>query len=139
MLVILNTYNKKLFFLTLILLVFSALLEGVSGYQFLNRFTYYVIIFLAILSYFTHLLVMKGFAMTPLDAQNYFMLSSSLKIVISGIALFCYFYFIKIERVTFLLNFFLIYFVYSFFEIKTLLLSLHPNSKGDQKEDEKNV
>lgn len=134
---ILNTYPKKIFFLSTLLIIFCAMLEGAFGSKVISVYSYILVVFFTTLSYFTHFLVLKGFSKTPLDAQNYFMLSTTLKIVLSAIILFSYFYFIKKEATSFLFNFFIVYFIYSFFEIKTLLLSLHPNSKGDTKENEK--
>lgn len=135
---IFDTYQKKLIFLSISIIFIIALLEGFFGTSIINSFSYYLVAFFTVLSYFTHKLVMKGFSKTPLDAQNYFMLSSSMKIVISAIVLFSYFYFVKINTKSYLLIFFILYFIYSFFEIKTLLLSLHPNSKVETIENEKN-
>ncbi len=137
MLSILNTYQKKIFFLSTSIIFCLAIIEGIFGNNIITIYSYILVLFFALMSYFTHILVLKGFSKTPLDAQNYFMLSSSLKIVISAIVLFSYFYFVKQNTTSFLFIFFILYFMYSFFEIKTLLLSLHPNSKGDTKENEK--
>lgn len=134
-----DSYQKKLALLTGTIIFIIAILEGLFGATLINSFSYYLVAFFTTLSYFTHKLVMKGFSKTPLDAQNYFMLSSSMKIVISAIVLFSYFYFVKINAKTYLLIFFILYFIYSFFEIKTLLLSLHPNSNIDTIENEKNI
>lgn len=80
--------------------------------------------------YTSHVISIFGIGKTPYDAQNFFMLSTSLKILLSCITLFLYFYLVKIEMKTFVLDFFILYFTYTIFEIKTLLLSLHPNSKA---------
>lgn len=132
----LDTYEKKFTLLIISLTFIIGVCETIWAIKVINGFTWYILLYLASLSYFSHRITQKGFSKTPLDAQNYFMLSSTLKIFLSGIFIFLYFYFIKNEMVTFLLNFFILYFIFSFFEIKTLLLSLHPNSNGDSQRDE---
>lgn len=132
----LDTYEKKFTLLIIALTFIIGVTETVWGSLLINSYIWHILFYLGTLSFISHKITQKGFSKTPLDAQNYFMLSSSLKIILSGIILFLYFYFIKNEMVTFLINFFILYFVFSFFEIKTLLLSLHPNSNGDTHRDE---
>lgn len=132
----LATYEKKITLLIIILTLIIGVLETLFGNLYINTYTWYILIYLAVLTYISHKITHKGFSKTPLDAQNYFMLSSTLKIFLSGIIIFIYFYYIKNQMVTFIVNFFILYFVFSFFEIKTLLLSLHPNSNGESLKNE---
>lgn len=132
----LDTYEKKFTLLIIALTFIIGVTETIWGIKLINSFVWHILLYLSALSFISHKITQKGFSKTPLDAQNYFMLSSTLKIFLSGIIIFLYFYFVKNQMVTFLINFFILYFVFSFFEIKTLLLSLHPNSNGDSHKNE---
>jgi hypothetical protein len=64
--------------------------------------------------------------------HNAIMLNTTAKLFISAIAIFFYFYKVKVYALESIINFFVLYFTYTFFEIKTLLLSLQPHSKSEK-------
>jgi hypothetical protein len=124
-------YTKNFLALSLLLAIVIWLSQTYLGSKYINSYIWYIYIYMIVIMHSTHFITSYGFGKTPYDAQNFFMLSTSLKLMLSCVALFLYFYFIKQEMKTFILNFFIIYFSYTFFEIKSLLLSLQPHSKGD--------
>jgi len=124
-------YTKNFLALSTILAIIILSAQLFFESKFTNSYIWYMYAYMAIIMYVTHFITSYGFAKTPYDAQNFFMLSTTIKILLSCVVLFLYFYFIKSEMKTFVLNFFILYFTYTFFEIKSLLLSLQPHSKGD--------
>lgn len=123
------TYTKSFLFLSgfLILLI---LLADAFFKNIVNPYVWYLFAYVAIITYSSHFITMMGFGKTPLDLQNFFMLGFSVRLLLSAIVLFIYFYRVKMHAWSFLIDFFIFYFSYTFFEIKTLLLSLQPHSKS---------
>jgi hypothetical protein len=127
-----KSYLSKFLALAFSLAIVIYVCDIMWGTLWVNQYIWHLYFFVSGIMIATHFITKLGFGKTPYDAQNFFMLSSGIKLFLSMGALFCYFYFIKKEAGTFLLNFFILYFAYTFFEIKTLLLSLQPDSKADQ-------
>ena len=124
-------YTKNFLALSIILALIIWSAQLFFGNKFTNIYIWHIYVYMAVVMYSTHFITSYGFGKTPYDAQNFFMLSTTIKILLSCIVLFLYFYFIKSGMKTFVLNFFILYFTYTFFEIKSLLLSLQPHSKED--------
>jgi hypothetical protein len=97
----------------------------------LNRFVWWIWLYFNILSYGTHLIFANGINKSDWDRHNFFLAGISVKLFLSSGVVFSYFWLVKANAVSFLVNFFILYFVYTFFEIKTLLLSLHTHSKSE--------
>ncbi len=124
-------YTKKFAALTLALLAIAICINiWTKESQILNPYIWYIFAYIIIIMYLSHAIIAHGFSKTAFDAQNFFMLGTTIKLLLTAVVIFIYFYIVKSHQVSFLLNFFVLYFVYTFFEIKTLLLSLHPHSKG---------
>jgi hypothetical protein len=124
-------YTKKFSALTLffVSLIFTS--QFIVKFQlYINPYIWYLLAYVVVIMYISHLIIAYGFSKSAFDAQNFFMLGTSLKLLLSAVVIFLYFYRVKSNSISFLLNFFVLYFVYTFFEIKTLLLSLHPHSNG---------
>jgi len=124
-------YSKKIASLSLAFSIsILAMQFGLKNQSVLNPYIWYILAYVVAIMYLSHLLIAAGFGKSPYDVQNFFMLGTGIKLLTSAVGIFLYFYIVKSNSTSFLLNFFVLYFVYSFFEIKTLSLSLHPNSKG---------
>ena len=95
----------------------------------LSDYVWYINIFFLVLTWLTHWLSKKGVDGDPLDFSNYFLSASAIRLLLSAAILVGYFYLVNFENVTFLVNFFIIYLLYTGFEIITLLTNLRPNSK----------
>jgi len=124
-------YTKKISILTSAFMAIIVTIQfGWPMQAILNPYIWYILAYVVAIMYLSHITITYGFGKSPFDVQNFFMLGTGIKLLLSAVVLFLYFYIVKSNSVSFLLNFFVLYFVYSFFEIKTLLLSLHPHSKG---------
>lgn len=124
-------YTKKFLLLSFVVVVSILYLQfWCKSTQWVNTYIWYILGYITSIMYVSHLIIAYGFSKTPYDAQNFFMLGTSVKLLLSAVIIFLYFYIIKTEAVSFILNFFTLYFVYTFFEIKSLLLSLQPHSKS---------
>lgn len=85
---------------------------------------------ISIIMYISHFVLLRGLNKDPWDMYIAFMLSTTVKLVCCAILLGILLYFYNHEKVVLILNFFVLYFSYTFFEIKSLLLSLHPHSES---------
>lgn len=98
--------------------------------EWINTYTIYTNVYMAAITALFHFLITKGNPNDAWDRNNYFMAATSVKLLLAAGWLFFYFLKIKSDKTSFLTNYFILYFVYTFFEIKTLLLSLQPHSKS---------
>ncbi|MDX2195838.1 MAG: hypothetical protein NW207_05430 [Cytophagales bacterium] len=126
-----NRKLKKFGIFTFIISLFILVCNSFFGETVVNPYVWHILIFICAMMFGTYFLTFRGMQKDVYDAQNYFLISTAIRLFLSGFTLFLYIYFIRIHRFTFVLNFFILYFLYTFFEIKTLLLSLQPNNKGN--------
>ncbi len=82
------------------------------------------------------MLISRGIKSKDVDFVSYFMGASAIRLLVSAIILFLYFYFVKENAVSFTVGFFIFYLFYTVFEIRTLLAKLRPNFDSDGKSDE---
>lgn len=128
-----QNYFKKFIVFNLVIFITILLLQNLSFMQkWISPFIWFMVLFLASINLFTHFIIERGLNKTAWDVNNAIMLSTTLKLLCSAIMIFIYFYKVKLYALESLINFFVLYFTYTFFEIKTLLLSLHPHSKSEK-------
>ncbi len=124
---------KSFYVQTLILFVLLTIaifvINTFASSGILSDYVWYINIFFLVLTWLTHWLSKKGVDGDPLDFSNYFLSASAIRLLLSAAILVGYFYLVNFENVTFLVNFFIIYLLYTGFEIITLLTNLRPNSK----------
>jgi FlaA1/EpsC-like NDP-sugar epimerase len=88
------------------------------------------------LTAFSYMLIAKGIKSQDVDFISYFMGASAIRLLLSAIILFLYFYFVKEGAVSFTAGFFIFYLCFTVFEIRTLLAKLRQNFDRDGKSDE---
>jgi len=78
----------------------------------------------------------KGFeSKDPQDGYNYTMLTTTVRLFASIGFLAIYFVIVKKNLEIFISNFFILYFVFTLFEIKTFMYNLRAHSKKEQEEN----
>lgn len=101
-----------------------------------HPYTLYIQGYFIILTLGTYLLVNKGIKGHDMDFVSYFMGALTIRLLVSAIILFLYYYFIKEDAVLFTGYFFIFYLCYTVFEIQALLAKLRQNFDRDGKSDE---
>ena len=92
--------------------------------------TWYLLVFFIVVTLLTHWLMVVGTKdKDPLDTYNATMGATAIRLVAAIIFLAIHFYLVKENRMNFVFTFFLYYFIFLGFEIRTLLANLPTNSK----------
>jgi uncharacterized membrane protein HdeD (DUF308 family) len=111
------------------LVLLITLLNMVAGDQLIHSYIWYMLGFFVFLTGFAHYVSYLGLRHDSENLHAYFFASMGVRMVFSIIAVFVYRYFHTEELVQFVLNFFVLYFIYAGFEIYALLSNLRQNSK----------
>ncbi|PRY14821.1 hypothetical protein CLV24_10358 [Pontibacter ummariensis] len=122
-------FFRNLFILAAALCVVAAVLLQFSGNAVVHSFIWHMLGFFVFVTGFTHYLTDLGYKNDPDNFQAYYFASMGFRMVLSigVVALFAYFY--KEGRLQFVFNFFALYFLFTGFEIYSLLANLRPNLK----------
>lgn len=107
-------------------------LKGNSGSAIVNPYIWYIYGYIVLLTLGTYYLVERGIKRNPYTAHNYIMGFSAIRLFVSFIGIFLYFYCIRQYGVSFLINFFILYFSYTTFEIRCLFSNLRTISKNGE-------
>lgn len=133
--------TAKKFFIELGIMTITIIVLALVGDAFdlvqLHPHTWWVLTYhflLCILSYF---LVKKGMAGDHYDFHNAFIGNTTIRLLVSAILFLVYFLNVKENRLSFVITFFVFYFIYTVFEITSLLANLRSNSKRVDNTDEK--
>ncbi len=81
--------------------------------------------FFVVLTSISHLLLSKGVGDDPFDFYNNTMGSFAIRLFVSASILLAFFYYFPQDRLPFAVTFFIFYFLFTGFEMKTLLSKLH--------------
>ncbi|MFB9863237.1 hypothetical protein EFA69_04185 [Rufibacter immobilis] len=112
------------------LLVF--LVSGVvllTGDKLIHSYIWYMLGFFVFMTGFAHYVSHLGVKQDVENLHVYFYASMGVRMVFSIIAIFVYRYFHEEQVMQFVFNFFALYFIYTGFEIYSLLSNLRRNSK----------
>ena len=101
--------------------------------------TIFILLYHFLLTIASYGLVIQGSKKGGLDAVNYMMGNSALRLLVSGGVLLAYFYFVKENLISFTITFFVAYLFYTVFEINTLLSKLRQISAISDENNEKNT
>ena len=131
--------EEKNFYIQLAIL--SAILAAVvivlmQFTDLIHPYTFYIQGYFIFLTLFTYLLINKGLKGQDIDFVSYFMGALTIRLLVSAIILFLYYYFVKEDAVSFTGYFFMFYLCYTVFEIRALLAKLRQNFDRDGKSDE---
>ncbi len=100
-----------------------------TGNQLVHPYIWYILAFFVLITFLTFYVVHIGVRDDPDNFQLYFFGSSVFRVLLCMGAVFFYVYFFSEGELQFTLNFFVIYFIYTGFEIYSLLSNLRRNSK----------
>ena len=123
------SFFRQLLFLTILLAAAIAALVYFTGYTWVHPLAYLILTFFALITLGAFYAIQKGGKADPGSFQLYFMGSSVLRVLLCMTAVFIYVFMASDRELQFALNFFAIYFVYTGFEIYSLLSNLRQISK----------
>lgn len=118
--------NNRNFFIGLAFTTAAIVLLIVIGQllfsQLINQYVWLLVVYMIVITSITFLLAFKGFKKNIYSFQNYYMIALAIRILVSGGIIFLYFSMNgKSDSLSFLLNFFLIYLIYTIFEVRFLI------------------
>lgn len=114
---------RAVFALALAFAALACALHLLTPLQTLPSF-WYALAANALLFSVAELLVGDAGAQTPAKFTGNFMASSMSRLLLGGLLIFCYLFFVRVQTVAFAAAFFLMYFTNTAFEIKMLLSNL---------------
>ena len=121
-----NKFYKKLLILSAVI---ALLIIGLQQFtQYIPHVAvWWIYLYHISLTIVSFIMMDTGIKKGGLDFVNYFMGVAAIRLLLSCIVLFLYFFLVKQDSITFVIMFFLMYFLYTLFEIKTLLTNLRHN------------
>ncbi|WP_026463441.1 hypothetical protein [Adhaeribacter aquaticus] len=105
-----------------------------TGYTLVHPFIWYILGFFVLITLFTFYLVQMGAKNDEENFQLYYFGSSVFRVLMSIGVIFIYVFFASGNKVQFAMNFFVIYFIYTGFEIYCILSNLRRFSKNQVSE-----
>ncbi len=116
--------------LTAILCVIIGVLLQFTGYALLHSYIWYILAFFVFITGFTYYLTQLGYKNDPENFQVYYFASMGFRVVLSIGVVALYVWFFQEGRLQFVFNFFALYFLFTGFEIYSLLANLRPHLRG---------
>ncbi|MDQ3291982.1 MAG: hypothetical protein M3Q05_11905 [Bacteroidota bacterium] len=123
------SFFKSLGLITIIICVVLGVLVYLQGYTLVHPFIWYMVLFFLFITGFTYYIVSAGSKNDPGNFQMYYLGSTLFRVLMCMGLIFVYVYFSTQRELQFTLNFFLLYFIYTGFEIYHILTNLRRNSK----------
>lgn len=123
-------FVRNLAILTAILCVIIGVLLQFTGYTLLHRYIWYMLAFFVFITGFTYYLTQMGHKNDPENFQVYYFASMGFRVVLSIGVVALYVWFFREGRLQFVFNFFALYFLFTGFEIYSLLANLRPHLRG---------
>ena len=122
-------FIRNLFFITVGVCLVSGLLIYRQGYVWVHPYIWYQVLFFLSVTGFTEYITRLGRKNDPTNFQLYYLGSTVLRVLLSIGVIFIYVYFAASRELQFAANFFLLYFIYTGFEVYHILSNLRRNSK----------
>ena len=122
-------FFRNLLILSVLLGAGMGALVYFTGYTWVHPYAGYILTFFALISGLTFFFIQKGATQDAGTFQLYYFGSSVFRVLLSMFVVFFYVYFASERELQFALNFFLIYFIYTGFEIYGILSNLRRISK----------
>ncbi|HSI91307.1 MAG TPA: hypothetical protein VK927_09330 [Adhaeribacter sp.] len=123
-----------IFFRNLLLLcglaaIIISLLIYLTGFQVVHPYIWYVLLFFTFVTGFTFYIVRKGYQEDEENFQLYYFGSMAFRVIMCLAVILLYVLFVPERHLQFTLNFFALYFIFTGFEIYSILTNLRPISK----------
>ena len=122
-------FIKNLIILTSFLCGIISALHYFTGHALVHDFVWYTLVFFVCVTGFTYYLTQLGYKNDPENFQVYYFVSMGVRVVLCIGVVALYVYFHKEDRLLFIFNFFALYFLFTGFEIYSLLANLRPHLK----------
>ncbi len=123
------SFTRKLLVLTgLIALAIGLLIYG-TQYNIVHPYAWYMLLFFVVVTGFTFYITRKGYQEDEENFQLYYFGSMAFRVVMCLAVVLLYVFFQKERHLQFALNFFVLYFIFTGFEIYGILTNLRPISK----------
>lgn len=100
-----------------------------TQYALVHPLIWFILAFFVVITGFTYYLVQLGYKNDLDNFQVYYFASMGLRMVLSIGVVVLYVFFYEEGRLSFVFNFFALYFIFTGFEIYSLLANLRPNLK----------
>jgi len=124
-------FLRNLIILTILAAIVIGVLLYYTGYDLVHPLGWYILLFFATITFLTFYVVGKGMGDDFQKFQLFYFGSSVGRILLCMIAVFLYVYLASEREMQFAINFFLIYFLYTGFEIYSILGNLRRISKKE--------
>jgi hypothetical protein len=105
------------------------LLQRVADDKLVHPFGWYILAFFVFITAITFYIIKLGLTEDENNFQLYYFGSMGLRVILSLAIIFVYVYLYKERELQFVLNFFVLYFLYTGFEIYSILTNLRPHLK----------
>nr|WP_262910420.1 hypothetical protein [Pontibacter silvestris] len=115
--------------LTVLLAVIVVVLIHLTGAVLIHSYIWYILVFFVFVTGFTFYITRIGMEQDSDNFQVYYFSAMGFRMVLCIGVVFAYAYFIGDGKLQFVFNFFALYFLYTGFEIYSLLANLRPNLK----------
>jgi len=122
-------FIRNLFVLTAAICAAIGLLLHYTHYTLVHPFIWYILLFFVFVTGFTYYISELGYKNDLDNFQVYYFASMGFRMVLSIGVVALYVFFYKEGRLAFVFNFFALYFIFTGFEIYSLLANLRPNLK----------
>ncbi|AKD02672.1 hypothetical protein POKO110462_09260 [Pontibacter korlensis] len=123
-------FTRNLAILTAILCIIIGAMLQFTGYTLLHSYIWHMLLFFVFITGFTYYLTQLGHKNDPENFQVYYFASMGFRVVLSIGVVALYVWFYKEGRLQFVFNFFALYFLFTGFEIYSLLANLRPHLRG---------
>lgn len=123
-----NFISKLALFSVVVALLVRAL-QFYAGSQLIHAYAWYLFGFMVAVTAIAYYVTRLGVSYDPDNFQLYHFASMGFRMVLSIFVIFLYIYFNKDGRLQFVFNFFALYFVFTAFEIYSLLANFAPQLK----------
>ncbi|MFC5270727.1 hypothetical protein [Adhaeribacter terreus] len=123
------SFTRKLIITTGVVALLISLLIYTTAYNVVHPYIWYMLGFFVFVTGFTFYITKKGFEEDEDNFQLYYFGSMAFRVVMCLAVVFLYVIFTKERHLQFALNFFVLYFIFTGFEIYCILTNLRPISK----------
>lgn len=127
-----NRFYISLLIIAAVSSIVILILQFSGANHLVNPYVWFLQGYLIIVTGLTYLISSKGIKDNLMDFQNFVMASIGIRFFLSAIIIVLYIYFVKSDSISFLTNFFILYLLYTSFEIKSVLTNLRAHLKKDE-------
>ena len=122
-------FIRGMLLLTGLVVLLTTVLLQFTGDRLIHSYIWYMLVFFVFVTCFAHYVAQLGLKHDSENLHAYYYASMGVRMVFCIIAIYVYRYFHEEHLVQFVINFFVLYFIFTGFEIYALLSNLRQNSK----------